>query len=235
MALNVDSSQTYYQHSKHVPFASRLSQHVRRKMFAAFLETMRPGPDDTVLDVGVTGDRLQPESNYFERMYPYPHRITCVGTEDASHLEATYPGLRFQPVAHGQALPFQDQQFNLAFSNAVLEHTGSRPQQARFLAEIARVSQRFFVTTPNRWFPVEHHTGLPFVHYLPPALFRRLIGNTRYRFWADEANLNMLSRAEIKTIMPPRTSCTLLPVGVFGITSNFVLVGGSGRDSFEKS
>ena len=61
----------YYRHSGTVPFASRLSFHVRRKMFLLFMQVMRPGPETTVLDVGVTSDERFRESNYFEQMYPY--------------------------------------------------------------------------------------------------------------------------------------------------------------------
>ncbi len=36
------------------------------------------------------------------------------------------------------------------------------------LAECCRVAHRAaFVTTPNRWFPIEVHTRIPFVHWLP--------------------------------------------------------------------
>jgi hypothetical protein len=31
------------------------------------------------------------------------------------------------------------------------------------------------VTTPNRWFPLEVHTLLPLVHWLPPAARGRLL------------------------------------------------------------
>ncbi len=46
----------YYRDSDSVPFASRLSYHVRRKMFQLFMESMRPEPETSVLDVGVTSD-----------------------------------------------------------------------------------------------------------------------------------------------------------------------------------
>ena len=29
--------------------------------------------------------------------------------------------------------------------------------------------------TPNRWFPIEFHTLLPLVHWLPPEHFRKLL------------------------------------------------------------
>lgn len=49
----------------------------------------------------------------------------------------------------------------------MIEHVGSREAQKAFVAELARVAKVVFLTAPNRWFPVEHHTGLPLAHYHP--------------------------------------------------------------------
>src|SRR4029077_8173404 len=124
------SESVYYRHSGPVPFASRLSFHIRRKMFRLFMEAMRPQPQTTVLDVGVTSDERFRESNYFEQMYPYPQNITCVGTEDGSHLARRYRGLRYAQVQPGDPLPYRNAEFDVVFSNAVLEHVGSRRDQS---------------------------------------------------------------------------------------------------------
>ena len=65
------------------------------------------------------------------------------------------------------ALPFADRSFDIVFSNAVIEHVGDIERQRLFVAEALRVGRRVFLTTPNRWFPIEVHTRLPFVHWLP--------------------------------------------------------------------
>lgn len=219
--MSTDSS-PFYQHSKGVPLASKISLQVRRKIFQRFMELFEPREEMTVLDVGVTNDRTQPESNYFEHLYPFPQRITCVGTEDGSHLVKEYPGLKYQCVKAGDNLPFRDRQFDVVFSNAVLEHTGSRESQAFFLDEICRVGQGFFVTTPNRWFPVEHHTGLPMVHFLPASLFRNIIRHTRYQYWAKEENLNILTAKELRRILPRRANAKVESVSLFNFTSNLI-------------
>jgi hypothetical protein len=78
--------------------------------------------------------------------------------------------------ADGRELPFADGEFDLGFSNAVVEHVaGGREGQRSFVHELCRVSRRVFVTTPNRWFPLEVHTLLPFVHWLPAAARGRLL------------------------------------------------------------
>ena len=219
-------SSAYYQHSGAVPLASRLSFHVRRKMFNLFMAHFQPSRKTRILDVGVTSDSTFAESNYFERFYPYPDNITCVGTEDGSHLMQEYPGLQYHRVKPGDPLPFSAGDFDIVFSNAVIEHTGSRIAQAAFVRELCRVGNAFFITTPNRWFPVEHHTGLPLIHFLPASLFRRCLRNTRYHFWADEQHLNILTTRELAALFPADVRLQICLVRLFGLTSNLVALGG---------
>jgi Methyltransferase domain len=219
------SESVYYRDSDSVPFASRLSYRVRRKMFQLFMAAMRPRPETKVLDVGVTSDDTHQESNYFEQLYPYPQNITCVGTEDGSHLTHRYPGLRYRQVRPMEPLPFTDGEFDVVFSNAVVEHVGSRTDQRAFVGELCRVARAFFMTTPNRWFPVEHHTGLPLLHYLPASVFRSLIQDTRYRHWANEANLNILTAGELARLFPSDVSVEIRSVHLLGIPANLVAFG----------
>ena len=82
--------------------------------------------------------------------------------------------------------------FDVVHSSAVLEHVGSSENQKQFIAELVRVAKRaVFLTTPNRWFPVEFHSVLPLVHWLPKPWFRSLLSRTSYRFFALEENLNL--------------------------------------------
>src|ERR1700682_2509408 len=104
-----NNDSVYYQDSGRVPLASRLSVRVRKRMFDEFLQWYRPTPDTRVLDVGVTCDDSFAESNFFEQWYPYPQNITCVGTEDASHLARDFAGLTFRQIVAGEPLPFADQ------------------------------------------------------------------------------------------------------------------------------
>src|SRR5262245_66282164 len=146
-------STPYYGITGKLPLASRLSVHVRKRMFDLFTQFMQPAATDKALDLGVTCDEKQQESNYFEQFYPYPHNVVAAGVEDASHLEQRYPGLRFALIEPHQPLPFADGEFDVVFSNAVIEHVGSRERQREFVNEILRVGKKFFITTPSRWFP----------------------------------------------------------------------------------
>jgi hypothetical protein len=166
-------------------------------MFARFLGASGARPDDTILDVGATSDREYEHSNYLEAWYPYKRQLTAVGIDDASFLEELYPGLTFRR-ADGRALPFPDCSFDFAHASAVIEHVGSRADQARLLGEMWRVCRKgLFVTTPNRWFPVELHSVIPLVHWLPAPLFRTTLRALGHHELADEANLNLMSRGDL--------------------------------------
>jgi len=83
--------------------------------------------------------------------------------------------------ADGCQLPFRDKSFDVVFSNSVIEHVGDALRHQQFAREIARVGVRYFVQTPNRWFPVEHHLLTPLIHFLPRSWQRRLVG--RFTVW----------------------------------------------------
>ena len=220
----------YYRVTRRVPIASRLSLHVRRAMFQRFVALMAPTPDSTVLDLGVTGETGSPDANYFEQWYPHKNRIVCAGVEDASDLERRYPGTAFTRIRPHEPLPFADGQFDILFSNAVVEHAGSRAQQRFFIREAVRVARRFFVTTPNRWFPVEMHTALPMLHYLPARVHRRVLSAIGMKYWATEDHLNLLDARSLRDLFPSDGNVTIARVRLGAVVSNLIAHGPARAD-----
>jgi SAM-dependent methyltransferase len=199
---------------------SKISWHARQKMFATLARFAPPTPELTVLDVGVTSD-LREDSNFFEKLYPYPENITAVGVEDAAFLEQEFPGLTYVK-ADGLSLPFADKSFDLVVSFAVIEHVGDRAQQAAFVQELLRVGKACCITTPNRWYPIEFHSILPLVHWLPPRWFRQILKLLGKQFWAEEKNLNILSESDVLGMIPAHWQVYKKHFKLMGLVSNLV-------------
>jgi SAM-dependent methyltransferase len=179
--------------------ASRISLRSREQKLHLFLDLLAPGPETTVLDVGVTNAPFGGGStdNFFEARYPWPGQITAVGNTELDRFREAFPQVR-AVRADGRRLPFADGEFDLGFSNAVVEHVdGGREGQRTFVHELARVAGRVFVTTPNRFFPIEVHTRLPFVHWLPAAARERAI-----RARGFDATLDLLGPRELASLFP---------------------------------
>jgi hypothetical protein len=199
---------------------STISWQVRKKIFDSFMSMAQPTAQTTVLDVGVTSDRRR-DSNFFEKLYPYPHRITAIGTEDVSFLEQEFPGLTYIKT-EGSEIPFPDKSFDLVVSFATIEHVGSRDNQRRFISELCRLGSAVCIATPNRWYPIEFHTVLPFVHWFPPDWFRVLCRWLGKEFLAREENLNLLTERETVRLFPAVTNVSVKRIRLLGLVSNLV-------------
>jgi hypothetical protein len=87
----------------------------------------------------------------------------------------------------GCALPFADDSFDYVVSNAVIEHVGGPARARLMLAESRRVARRAaFHTTPDRWFPIEVHTQVPLLHWLPRNRQQAAFARVGKDFWTTE-------------------------------------------------
>jgi ubiquinone/menaquinone biosynthesis C-methylase UbiE len=187
-----------------------LSEASRRRKLQLFTETMNPSPQMSILDVGAEVDPQGRTMLQFIDSYPWKDRITAVNLspEHVETIRKCYPGVQ-AVVADALALPWPDKHFDVAYSNAVIEHVGDLSRQVKMAAEIMRVSKRWFVTTPNRWYPFEFHLRLPLVTWLPRHGYRwfgKLVRynhiERRYVFGSPRADVRLLSASELRRCFP---------------------------------
>ncbi len=201
MSADATLDDKYYEAAAPRSLGERLTAAARDRIYADFLRLARPAPEATILDIGVS-DVVNDAANVLERLYPHPERITAVGLGRAEAFRAAHPAVAYRQVAADCRLPFPDARFDIATSNAVLEHVGSAANQRLMLAEMLRVARTVFLTVPHRYFPVEHHTGIPLLHYAD-APFRFACRRLGKADWAEEANLILMSRARLAALVPP--------------------------------
>lgn len=219
------SEELIYSKGKPLSLIDRATLRSRRKIYATLAKLVNLEALDSILDVGVTADQAYLCSNYFENQYPHKERIIALSDQPAGWLEKIYRGLRFVQ-ADGCQLPFNNASFDMVFSFAVWEHVGSREKQLLFLQECIRVARRYvFITTPNRWHPLELHTALPFIHWLPNSLCRNFLKGLSYGNMVAEGKLNLLSPKDIKLMLSSTNAPSYaLHMSTFlGLPSNLLL------------
>lgn len=204
----------------------KLATRKREEMYHIFAEEFPPNTIETVLDVGVTADSGALSSNYFEKLFPDKNKIIALSNQDASQMEKDYPGLTFK-IGDALMLPFEDASIDVVVSSAVIEHVGSLLNQTKMISECHRVARKgFFITTPNRWHPVDVHTVLPFLHWLPKSIHRKMLRMLGMNFFSKEENLNLLDTRTLESICSKLgvRDIRIRTMSTIGFTSNLLLI-----------
>ena len=188
----------------------------RESRYRRFVQLCGLRSDDRILDVGAgLGGALE--------RFNTVNEIVAVDIRPA---KSEWLAKRNVTVHYGDGtkLPFRDDEFPVVFSSSVIEHV-PRDLQPAFAAEIRRVSQRYFVQTPNRYFPIEPHYLLPFFHFLPERWRRAL--NRRFTLgWQPRGHweeINLLSARELARLFP---DAKIHRERVFGLSKSLMAVAG---------
>ena len=202
-----------------------LALRARRKVFETFMRECRPIPASRVADFGVSGHRSHPVHYFFEEMYPYRANLTAIARaeEEAGWMPDQFPGLRFLE-ADLRSIPLPDLFFDCGICNAVVEHAGPHDQQVALVHEVCRVCRKVMFTTPNRGFPLELHTFLSFLHWLPDSMFRAALRRIGLNHFADVENLNLLDAKSFETLFPAMRHNQLSHAGLSFCPTNLICI-----------
>lgn len=130
---------------------------------------------------------------------------------------------------------YDDDQFELVYSNSVINMLGNHADQERMAREIQRVGKRFFVQTPNHTFPLDWRTLVPFFHFLPKGfqawclrqfpvgIHKRVPDREKAHQAVNE--VRDLRHEELMALFP---GATIEKERVWGMTKSFMVYGGFG-------
>lgn len=186
---------------------NRLSLRSRRIKMELLQRYLPLQGTERVLDIG---SQVDTQSRQLLERFPDQSRITAVNLfpEHLESIRAAYPGIH-TVQADARSLPFPDKSFDLVYSNAVIEHVGDLADQQRMAEEVRRVGKRWFLTTPNRWYPFEFHARLPLVSWLPARLMHKTTRlwsynhvHGRYQPGNDLSDVQLLTARQLRALFP---------------------------------
>jgi hypothetical protein len=108
-----------------------------------------------------------------------------------------------------------DSAFDLVHSNSVIEHVGGWERMTAMAANVRRLAPRYYLQTPNFWFPVEPHFRSLGFHWLPESLRARALMRRSKGFRARQTTLDgamrqvesvrLLDRRQLAALFPDAT------------------------------
>lgn len=220
--------------TKTVMSASRKARAARAELF---LNNLRINAETKILDLGsedgtniariVKNSGVNPENIYIADIKA---RLIERGNEKY--------GFNAVLLRESGKLPFRDKSFDIVYCSSVIEHvtvskmdvwnlnvdfqTIAAQRQKEFADEIRRVGRQYFVQTPARHFPIESHSWMPLVDFLPrrlmiPAL--RLANS----FWIKKTipDFRLLNKAELQILFP---EARILSEKKFGLVKSIMAI-----------
>ncbi len=207
--------------------SSSVATSMRRKRFEFFLSLLQTLPRPIrIIDIGGE-EKFWGMMNFVDD--PGVHVVLV-------NLEARAPShANFESVA-GDARNlshYMDHEFDVAFSNSVIEHVGTFSDQQHMATEVQRVAKRYFMQTPNYYFPIEPHFLFPAFQWLPITLRTSLVQHFKLGWFpkmpekqqAREAveSIRLMKKQELLSLFP---NAELYEEKLLGLTKSFVVYEG---------
>lgn len=182
----------------------------RRGRFATFLTMIKPLSDTgrpvSILDVGGTKAYWLGLRDMWQHV-PLEITIVNLGVEDGDEDIFHYRG--------GNACSldeFSDNSFDIVHSNSVIEHVGKWAEMKLMAKEVRRLAPRYYLQTPNFWFPMEPHYRTLFFQMVPEEARARMLMKKRRGFrgpykdldaaMLDVQSVNLLTAGQLSELFP---------------------------------
>lgn len=200
-----------------------VSPFFRRKRMALFRERIRLTKETRILDVGG---------------YPWcwqdaqvPSSVTILNLHVLPGLKEQWKNRYTLVAGDATCMPYQDRQFDIIFSNSVIEHLETYQQQEKFAREVRRVGRDLWIQTPAKCFFLEPHLLTPFIHWLPKRMQISLARYFTVWGWITRPGketafeyvneLRLLNESEMRILFP---DCEIVKEKILGLTKSYIAV-----------
>jgi len=208
-----------------------------KKRFATFLNVLRQSTFKVRSIVDLGGGNGEYMASCAHRLPGIKIIIADIDTSKLYEAYARY-GFEIVKLLEQGLLALGNKECDFVFCNSVIEHVTvskkyvweirkieffrklAREHQKFFASEILRISKGYFVQTPHRIFPIESHTWLPLVGYLPRPLLISLLKSLN-RWWLKTTipDWCLLDYKEMEAMFP---GAVIITEKVWGIPKSII-------------
>ncbi len=182
--------------ANHLKFFDNIITKKRLEIIGVINQLISSNNIKNVLDVGTTSDNQNPHSNLIVKNLKNINKFYSISdqTINSPFFEKV---LKKSIVDNLNEQEVKELKSDLVLSSATIEHVGGFENQKMMIRNMIKLSnEMIIITTPNRFHPVEFHTKIPFLHWLPKNIHRMFLKFFNLSFYSKEENLNLLSKAD---------------------------------------
>ena len=154
-----------------------------------------------VLDIGTTNDTKNKSSNFIVKNLKNVKNFYSISDQliTSSFFKKT---LQKSITENFSEYEIENLKSDLVISNATIEHVGNYDNQKAMFNNMIKLSKKIIIiSTPNRYHPLEFHTKIPLIHWLPKNIHRKILKNIGLTFFSKEENLNLLSKSDFNSFV----------------------------------
>ena len=217
----------YIYSEKHFNFIDKIIKNRREKFYNFISEKVNLSNVKSYLDIGTTQNENHPSSNYLNKKFDFIKIHNAIS--DQIITDNRFSNILKKSITSD----FSKEEIELiksdfTISNANIEHVGSFKNQKRMISNMIKLTRNVMVIqTVNRYFPIETHTQLPLLHFLPKKKYRKLLKFLNYEYYSLEENLNLLSYQDMHELLnyfSNQIKFKVYKIYTFGFVSNILAI-----------
>ena len=213
--------------TNHPKFIDRIVIKKRKEMVNIINNQLEDYSFSTALDIGTTNDIENESSNYLVKNIKNIKVFKSLSDQkiDSKFFSKILNKSITDELSENEILTFSS---DVVISNATIEHVGSLKNQIKKISNIIKLTKKIFIiTTPNRYHPIDFHTKIPLVHWLPKKIHRKILSLLGLNFFAKEENLNLLSKNNLKFLLShfQNIEYKIHHIKLMNFKSNFIVIG----------
>ena len=154
-----------------------------------------------VLDIGTTNDTKNKSSNFIVKNLKNIKNFNSISDQ---LITSSFFKKNLQKSITENFSEYEIENFksDLVISNATIEHVGNYDNQKTMFDNMIKLCKKMIIiSTPYRYHPLEFHTKIPLIHWLPKNIHRKILKNIGLTFFSKEENLNLLSKSDFNNFV----------------------------------